>query len=48
MAQGDLISLTILNMVVDKVVRNWVKAMVEGADDQSGCGQESRHPNPLF
>ena len=46
--QGDPISPTIFNIVVDAVVRHLVSVMVESADEQSGCGQEGRHQNTLF
>ena len=46
--QGDLLSPTIFNVVVDVVVRDWAKAMVEGADEQSGHRQYGRHQNALF
>ena len=35
-------------MVVDAVVRHWVSVMVEGAEEQGGCRQDSRHQNSLF
>ena len=46
--QGDLLSPTILNVVVDAVVRHWVSVMVEGAEERVECGQEGRHQNDLF
>ena len=46
--QGDLLSPTIFNVVVDTVVRHWVTVMVDSAEERSGCGQEGRHQNSLF
>ena len=48
MTQGYLLSPTIFNVVVDVVVRHWVKVIVEGANDQGGHGQEERHQNSLL
>ena len=36
------------NMAFDAVVRHWFKVMVEGTDNQSGCGQEGSQQNYLF
>ena len=41
--QGDPLSPTILNVVVDAVVFHWVYVMVEGAEERGKCGQEGRH-----
>ena len=46
--QGDPLSPTILNVVVDAVVRNWVAVIVEGAEEQGERGKEGRHQNSLF
>ena len=46
--QGDMLSPTIFNMVVDAVVRHWVTVMVEGAEERGEGGQEGRHHNALF
>ena len=46
--QGDPLSPTILNVVVDAVVRHWFMLMVEGVEDQGERGQEGRHQNALF
>ena len=46
--QGDSLSPTIFNVVVDMVVRHWVIVMVESAEERSGCRQEGRHQNSLF
>ena len=41
--QGDPLSPTTFNVVVDAVVRHWVAVMVESADEQSGRRQEVRY-----
>ena len=46
--QGDPLSPTIFNVVVDAVVRHWVTVMVEGAGERGECGKEGRHQNALF
>ena len=46
--QGDLLSSTILNEVVNAVASHWVEVMVESAYKQSGRGQEGRHQHSLF
>ena len=48
MTQGDLISPTIFNVVVDAVARHWMKVMVEGAEERGERGKEGRHHNALF
>ena len=48
MMQGDPLSPTIFNVVVDAVARHWVEVMVESAENQSGRGQEGRQQNDLF
>ena len=48
MTQGDSLSPTIFNMVVDEVVRQWVTVMVDGAEERGECGKEGRHQNALF
>ena len=48
MAQGDPLSPTIFNVVMDAVVRHWVKVMMEGAEERDKRGQEGRHQNSLF
>ena len=37
--QGDLLSPTIFNVVVDVVVIHWVTVMVEGAEERGERGQ---------
>ena len=46
--QGDPISTTIFNLVVDEVVNHWVCVMVEGVKKQGERGQEGRNNNVLF
>ena len=46
--QGDPLSPTIFNVVVDAVVRHWGTVMVEGAEERGERGQEGRHQNALF
>ena len=46
--QGDPLSPTIFNVVVDAVVRHWVTVMVEGAEERGKRGQEGRHQAALF
>ena len=41
--QGDPLSPTIFNMVVDAVANNWVEKMVERACGQGGRGREEKH-----
>ena len=48
MTQGDPLSPTIFNVVVDAVVRNWVAVVVAGAEEQGKHGKESRHQASLF
>ena len=48
MTQGDPLSPTIFNVVVDAVARHWVMVMVEGAEEQGERGQEGRNKNSLF
>ena len=46
--QGDPLSSTIFNVVVDAVVKHWVAVMVEGAGERGDHGQEDRHQAALF
>ena len=46
--QGDMLYSTIFNVVVDVVVRHWVKVMLEGAEERSKHRKEGRHKNALF
>ena len=47
LTQGDSISSTIFNVVLNAVVRHWVEETVESAGRQGGGGQEGIHQNPL-
>ena len=40
MTQGDPLSPTIFNVVVDMVVRNWVNRLVDEAETKGETGQE--------
>ena len=46
--QGDPMSPTIFNGVVDAVVRHWVTLAVEEAETQGERGREGRHQAALF
>ena len=48
MTQGDLLSSTIFNVVMDAVVRYWVTVVVDSAKERSVHRQEGRHQNSLF
>ena len=46
--QGDPLSPTIFNVVVDAVVWHWMVVMVEVEEEWGDRGQESRHQPALF
>ena len=46
--QGDPLSPTNFNVMVDVVVWHWLGVMVEGAEEWGERGQEGRHQNALF
>ena len=46
--QGDPLSPTIFNVVVDVVVCNWVTVVVAGAEERGERGKEGRHQAALF
>ena len=46
--QGDPLSPTIFNVVVDAVVRHWVKGVIVDAEEQGEQGKEGRHQAALF
>ena len=48
MTQGDPLSPTIFNVVVDAVVRKWVNGIVEEAEARGETGREGRHQAVLF
>ena len=41
--QGDLLSPTIFNVVVDVVVRHWLQIATQEAERRGGRGREGRH-----
>ena len=48
MTQGDPLSPTIFNVVVDAVVCHWVTGVIAGAEAQDKRGKEGRHQAALF
>ena len=46
--QGDPLSPTIFNLLVDAVVIHWVTVMVKGAEERGERGQEGRHQAALL
>ena len=46
--QGDLLSPTIFNVVVDAVVRHWVTGFIAESEARGDLGQEGRHQAALF
>ena len=46
--QGDPMSPTIFNVVVDAVVRNWVQRIMEEEEARGETGREGRHQAALF
>ena len=48
MTQGDPLSPTIFNVLVDAMVRKILTVMVDGAEEKGECGQEGRHQAALF
>ena len=46
--QGDPLYLTIFNVVVDAVVRNWVNGIVEEAEARGETGREGQHQSAVF
>ena len=46
--QGDPLSPTIFNVVVDEVVRHWVTLAVDDAEKRGERGKEGRHQASLF
>ena len=48
MTQGDPLSPTIFNMVVDVVVRHWITGVIVELEARGGIGQEGRHQAALF
>ena len=48
MTQGDLLSPTIFNVVVDAVVRHWVTMVLAAADNRGEREDKGRHQAALF
>ena len=46
--QGDPLSPTIFNVVVDAVVRHWVTGVIADAEEWGEQGKEGRHQADLF
>ena len=46
--QGDPLSPTIFNVVVDMVVRHWLQLATQEAERRGDWGRESRHQAALF
>ena len=46
--QGDTLSPTIFNVVVDAVARHWMTLMVEDTEEHGEREQEGRHQASLF
>ena len=48
MTQGDPLSPTIFNVVVDAVFPHWVNGIMEKAEARGETGREGRHQDALF
>ena len=48
MTQGDPLSPTIFNVVVDAVVLHWVKGVITDAEERGKLVKEGRHQAYLF
>ena len=48
MTQGDSLSPTIFNVVVDAVVCHWVTSVIADAEERGELGKEGRHQAALF
>ena len=48
MTQGEPLSPTIFNVVVDAVVRHWVKMVLDEVDKRRERGNKGRHQAALF
>ena len=46
--QGDPLSPTIFNVVVDAVVCHWMTGLIVDAEEQGNLGKEGRHQAALF
>ena len=48
MMQGNPLSPTIFNVVVDAVVRHWVNVLVDEAEAKGKTGREGQHQSVVF
>ena len=48
MTQGDPISPTIFNVVVEAVVRHWLTGVIADAEEQGELGKEGGHQLYMF
>ena len=48
MTQGDPLSPTISNVVVDAVVRYWVNGLLDKVEAKGETGREGRHQSAVF
>ena len=46
--QGNPLSPTIFNVVVDVVVQHWIDGIVDEAEEQGETGREGRHQSAVF
>ena len=46
--QGDPVSPTIFNVVVDAILRHWVTGVIADAEERGEVGKEGRHQSALF
>ena len=46
--QGDLLSPTLFNVVVDAVVRHWIEGLVTETAEKGETGREGRHQSAVF
>ena len=46
--QGDPLSPTIFNVVVDAVVRHWIDGIVDETEEKGETGREGRHQSAVF
>ena len=48
MTQGDPLSPTMFNVVMDAIVRHWVNGIVDEAEEKGKTGREGRHQSAVF
>ena len=46
--QGDPLSPTIFNVVVDAVVRHWIEGLITETKEKGETGREGRHQSAVF